>query len=550
MSFLRDIWLILKPFWQNHSTIKILLALTICIALEFFSVGLSVYLNYWNVDFYNSLQNYNQDLLVKQLIKFIFIVFFMLANSFVLYAVSQIFVIKIRAYLTNFYTKRWLYSHAYLNETEEYDNPDERISNDIKQFITILKALFLGFVGSILTFSLFSWILWHLSGSFSVVLYGFTINIHAYLFWLAVLLAAMNIYLVIKIGKPLRQLVYDKQKYEAEFRYGLAKVRSNKHSICDGNLEKNIFSKQQKNFSAIVDNFYQLTFREIKINIVTGLFAQVYGVVGIFLSLPRYFAKAISFGQVMQINAAFLKVVSPLLFFVYSYDQVAELKANVKRLLELNSQMDCASNKAACSIDLAQKKLLKVDDLVVYNDRVALFQKVNFSLCSNDSLLIKGCVGSGKSSLLQVLRGKNKIFSGSIKYSKQPKILFLSHKPYFTKDDFKRAVFSSDLCAIPSDDDFIVILKSLGLEHLTKFIGKVFDWNSLLSAGEQQVLNFCRLYVGDYDLVILDEATSNISYELVEKVYGLLEAKGVGYISSGHSKDLEKYHKKEICLVL
>ncbi len=226
MSFLRDIWFILKPFWQNHSTIKILVSLAVCIVFEFFSVGLSVYLNYWYVDFYNYLQSYNQSLLITQLVKFVFIVFFMIINSFFLYAISQIFVIKIRAYLTNFYTKRWLYSLTYLNETEEYDNPDERISNDIKQFITTLKALFLGFVGSVLTFSFFSWILWHLSGSFSVVLYSFTINIHGYLFWLAVLLAVMNIYLVIKVGKPLRQLVYDRQKYEAEFRYGLANVRA------------------------------------------------------------------------------------------------------------------------------------------------------------------------------------------------------------------------------------------------------------------------------------------------------------------------------------
>ena len=408
----------------------------------------------------------------------------------------------------------------------------------------------MGVVGSILTFSLFSWILWHLSGSFSIVLYGFTLNIHGYLFWLAILLAIVNIYLVIKVGKPLRQLVYDKQKYEAEFRYGLAKVRNNKHSICDSDLEKSIFSKQRKSFAAIVNNFYQLTFREIKINIVTGLFAQIYGVVGIFLSLPRYFAKAISFGQVMQINAAFLKVVSPLLFFVYSYDQVAELKANVKRLLELNSQIDNASNKTVCCIDLAQKELLKVEGLVVYNEGVPLFEGVSFGLYPNDSILIKGCVGSGKSTLLQVLKGKNKKFDGSIKYRTHPKILFLSHKPYFSKDDFKRAVFSPILCNIPNDNDFMVILKSLGLEHLNRFIGKVFDWNSLLSAGEQQALNFCRLYAGDYDLVILDEATSNMPVTLVDKVYGLLESRGITYISSSHSKDLKKYHKKEVCLVL
>jgi ABC-type uncharacterized transport system fused permease/ATPase subunit len=109
---------------------------------------------------------------------------------------------------------------------------------------------------------------------------------------------------------------------------------------------------------------------------------------------------------------------------------VAELKANVKRLIELNDQIDSASNKAVCSIDLAQKELLKVEDLIVYNEDIPLFQKVSFDLCFNDSILIRGCVGSGKSTLLQVLKGKTKMLDGSIKYRKQPKILFLSHKPY------------------------------------------------------------------------------------------------------------------------
>lgn len=552
MSFLRDIWLILKPFWQNNSALKIILALFLCVVLELFSVGLSVYLNYWNVDFYNSLQNYNKSLLIEQIVKLLFIVFFMIANSILLYAVSQIFVIKVRAYLTNFYTQSWLYTRAYINETQEYDNPDERISNDIKQFVTILKVLFLGFVGSILTFSFFAWILWHLSGSFSLALYGFEFEIHGYLFWLAVLLATINIYLVIKIGKPLRKLVYDKQKYEAEFRYGLAKIRGNKQAIYDGGLEKSALLKQRHNFVAVVANFYQLTFREMKINIVTGLFAQVYGVIGIFLSLPRYFVKAISFGQVMQINAAFLKVVSPLLFFVYSYDQVAELKANVKRLLELTNQINNANknNKNTDRIDLAQQEFLKVDDLIIYNSNEPLFKKVSFRLYLNDSIFIKGCVGAGKSSLLQLIKGKDKKIVGSIKYNKvRPNILFLNHKPYFPKDDFKRAIFSSNLDAIPNDNDFKEILKDLGLEHLSKFIDTVFDWNSLLSVGEQQILNFCRLYVDNYDLVILDEATSNIPFEIVEKIYALLKTKSVSYISSGHAKNINKFHNQELCLV-
>lgn len=334
MSLIYDIVEVLKPFWCNNSKIKIIAAVLTCIFLEFINVGLSVYLNYWYIDFYDSLATYNHQLLVHQVFIFAVIMMFFLINSCVLYVFSQLFAVKIRKYLTIFYTRQWLYSDNCLLKDHIYDNPDERLSNDIRQFVYLLKTLFLGFVVSIPTFIVFSYILWSLSGSFELNIFNYSFVIYGYLFWIALALVFINILIVIKIGRPLRALIYEKQKYEANFRFGLARLRMHNS---DGS---NSFRALRKGVDSIVDNFYQLTFREAKLNIATGFFSQIYGIVGIFLSLPRYFAKAISFGQVMQINSAFLKVVTPLLFFVYSYSQVAELKANTKRVLELKKQIE------------------------------------------------------------------------------------------------------------------------------------------------------------------------------------------------------------------
>lgn len=335
MSFIGDIYCIIKPFFRKSTNYKIIIfGIVVCAVLELVGVGLGVWLNYWYIDFYDSLANYNQQLLIHQIIIFIFIALFMVLNTFLAYLIGQAIVIKIRQYLTIYYTKKWVQikSHPLVYDC---DNPDERISNDIKQFIVLLKTLFLGFIASIPTFAVFSAILWRLSGSFEITVFGYETRVYGYLFWFALILSGINIVAIIKVGRPLRKLVYDKQRCEANFRFGLAELRTNNNYE-----QKSKIVELKKHFSSVVDNFYQLTFREIKINAVTNFFSQIYGIIGIFLSLPRYFMKAIGFGQVMQINSAFLKVVTSFLFFVYSYEQVAELKANVKRLKELVMQID------------------------------------------------------------------------------------------------------------------------------------------------------------------------------------------------------------------
>ncbi|MED7789235.1 SbmA/BacA-like family transporter [Francisella sp. 19X1-34] len=549
-AFFINYWVISKGFWKSKAGIVALTVLSICAVFELSSVALNVYLNHWYVAFYNAIEQYDKPSLIHELIVFSFITSGMLINSFLAYLLGQYLIIYIRKPLTESYVSEWLNSKSYLNYSRSYDNPEERISYDILQFISLSKYLFLKTVHCIATLICFAIILWQLSGVLSFSLYGYQIHIYGYLFLVAVILGVVNVIFVFRIGRPLKNLLYSQQKYEADFRYGLSVVRNNKTAIYDSQSEKKEFISSKKHLNKIVQNFYQVTFRRAKIDIVRSFFIQIYSLAGIILALPRYFARSISFGQVMQVNSAFYNVISPMLFLVFGYEELAELRTNVSRLAELKkSIIDSKSKNNIRQIDHAQQHLVVLKNLSVTKGSGVMLKNINIALDDNGCILLHGKTGIGKTSLLRVINGHSDNFKGKITFNKSPKMLFLSQRPYFPEDDFKRAVFYPSFSSIPSDDEFIKILGYLGVTYLEKFIGAVHDWRNVLSSGEQQKLCFCKVFTKNYDLVLIDEATSNMDSDSERVIYSLLKSKNIAYISVSHNTRVKQYHNKVIELI-
>lgn len=544
-DFFKNYWLVSQDFWKSKKGLIAVALLIICVLFEFVSVGLSVYLNHWYVAFYNAVEQYDKQTLYTQLIIFALIVSVMLLNSFLSYFCGQYLTIFIRKPMTESYVSNWLNSKSYLNYSRDCDNPEERISYDILQFIILSKDLFLNVIHSISTFLSFSIILWGLSGVLSFSLYGYDFNFSGYLFWVAIILGIINVFAIFKVGKPLKKLLYSQQKYEADFRYGLSVIRNNKISIYDCQSEKKEYISSRKNFSKVVDNFYKVTFRRAKIDIVRSFFIQIYSLTGTILALPRYFTKSINFGQLMQVQSAFYNVISPMLFLVFWYENIAELRTNVNRLSELKKSMNSSQQqRRAIVIDKEQKELIVVDDIAITKQEGILLEKVSFSLNEKNNLFIHGKTGIGKTSLLRVINGHSDNFIGKIIFNKTPKILFLSQRPYLPEDDFKRAVFYPNFTSIPTDEEFKKVLDILGIGYLSKFINSIHDWRNLLSSGEQQKLALCKLFIKDYDLILLDEATSSIDSDSELIVYNLLKEKGFTYISVSHNNRVKAYHEK------
>ncbi|GMN89044.1 ABC transporter ATP-binding protein/permease [Francisella sciaenopsi] len=546
LRFFRNFWHISDFFWKSKYG-KIALAIVVLLlVLEGLGVALSVYLNSWNVGFYNSIQEYNKALLIHQLIIFTVLISLMMFNFFLSYLVKQFFVIFIRKPMTDFYTKNWLYSRSYYR-SKQVDNPEERIDEDVTRFITDSQSLFLGITRSIFSFFSFAVVLWGLSGDYTFNILGVDITIYGYLFWVAFLLGLLNIVVVFWVGRPLKKLVYQKQKLQANFRYHLSTIRNNRLSVRDYNAERYEYARSRRNFKAIVTNFYSLMFRNAKIDVVNTLFSQVYAIIGTILSLPRYFAKQISFGQMMQVNSAVMQVIFPMVYLTYVYETLASLRASMSRLTELKHEISSEKAKAD-EIDMlnCEESILEVNSFSLQKSQNSpfLLDNICFRLKSQERLLISGHSGIGKSTLLRAIAGVGcGSHEGDIIFAKKClKICLLPQKPYYPEDDFKRAIFYPIQSGIPSDDKFIEILELLNVGYLAKYINTINDWRNFLSSGEQQKLNFCRIFVKEYDLLLLDEATSNIDINSERKIYQILQEKGFTYISTSHSERVREYH--------
>ncbi|GAB4225909.1 MAG: ABC transporter ATP-binding protein/permease [Francisella sp.] len=550
ISFFRNYWLISQDFWKSKSGIIAILILSFCTLLELINVSLNVYLNHWYVSFYNAIAQYDKQTVLTQLLIFAGITLAMLFTTFLLYICGQYLVIWMRKPITDNYVSNWLTSKSYNCYKNIYDNPEERISYDIQQFIILSKDLFLTVIHSVATLISFSIILWELSGILSIHFYNYQLNIYGYLFWTAMLLGIINVWAVFRVGRPLKDLLYSQQKYEADFRYGLAVVRNNKNLIYDNLSEKREYILSKKIFSRIIENFYKITFRKAKIDIVRSFFIQIYSLTGIILALPRYFHKSINFGQIMQVQSAFYNVISPMLFLVFWYENLTQLRTNVTRLYELKKSINNSSkkHKNIRIVNDKQKYLLSLKNIYITKSDGYLLQNINFSLAKGESIFIYGSIGKGKTSLLKTITGHSNNFEGQIIFNKIPKILFLSHIPYFPEDDFKKATFYPLFTNLPTDKGFKNILDFLDIGYLYKFINTTHNWRDILSYGEQQKLRLCKIFIKNYDLILFDNITSSLDEKSEQKIYKLLKDKQISYISASHNDRIRKYHNKIILL--
>ena len=186
----RDSWAIARPYWFSEDRWPALRLLVVVIALTLGLVYINVLINRWNNTFYNALQDKNAAVFVRQVIRFSW-----LAIAYIVVAVYQLYlnqmlVIRWRRWLTERYLRAWLTDHAYYRMQlagGESDNPDQRIADDVRLFISGSLGLAIGGLRAAVTLVSFVAILWSLSGPLHVSLGGISITVPGYMVWAALL---------------------------------------------------------------------------------------------------------------------------------------------------------------------------------------------------------------------------------------------------------------------------------------------------------------------------------------------------------------------------
>ncbi|MBM5575110.1 ABC transporter ATP-binding protein/permease [Deefgea sp. CFH1-16] len=544
----RNFWQLAKPYWVSEEKYRAWGLLALIIALSLGLVFMNVQFNSWYKEFYDTMQNLDKKGFEQALYKFGYLAFIYIVIAVYAMWFQQMLEIRWRRWATEHFTARWLADNNFyrIQLTDQgTDNPDQRIAEDVGQFISISLSLSLGLLRALVTLVSFIGILWTLSGPISFMLAGSEITIHGYMVWVAIIYAVIGSLITVLLGRPLVSLNFLQQRFEADFRFGLIRVRENAESIALYHGDQEEQQRLSQRFNAVVGNFWALMRRNKKLTWFTSFWGQLAIIFPLMVAAPRFFAKEISFGGLMQINSAFGQVYGALDFVIGSFSTLANWKAIIDRLSTFETSLQAAQALPRLTVTAKEEGIEWRQICVSKPNGQLLIDHLNLQLRAGDSVLIRGPSGAGKSSLLRTLAGLWPYASGELAMPAATQALFLSQKPYMPLGTLRAALFYPKTTG-HEDATLADLLELAGLSHLLPRLDEVDSWSHVLSLGEQQRVALLRVLLLEPDFLLMDESSSALDAAGEAKLYAAVAQcmkKGV-MVSVGHRSGLIEYHRQ------
>lgn len=557
LATLKNAWKLAKGYWVSEERWRARGLLAAIVALNLGIVYINVLINAWRNTFYNVLNERNKDGFISALGDFS-----LLAGIFIVIAGYQLYLrmmltIRWRKWLTEQYLGDWLSNQTFyrmkLVDRGNTDNPDQRISEDINLFVSHALTLSLGLLREGVTLISFIVILWNMSGTLEIPLGQTVFVVGGYLVWAAIAYAGLGTWLTVKLGKPLVSLNFIQQRYEADFRFSLMRLRENSESVALYKGQKEEGKNFLARFQRVFGNYWRLMNLNKRLTWFTSGYGQLSIIFGILVAAPRYFANKISLGEMFQISDAYGTVQSSLSFFIDSFTQLAEWKAVIDRLGQFSTNMEkvqaLRSEVTEPEIRRQAQPELAVEELdVLRPDGHRLLADFSLRLLPGDSLLVSGPSGCGKSTLLRALAGIWPFGRGTINFPADKQALFLPQKSYIPIATLRQAIGYPGLTRPVEDDQLRLVLEECRLSFLAGRLDDMEDWAQVLSLGEQQRLAFARVLLQQPDILILDEATTALDEPTEQQLYRLIKEQlpQAILISVGHRSTLLQYHQTKL----
>lgn len=549
-------WRLMSSYWHSQEKWKARGLLAGVIALTLGQVYMLVLLNGWNNDFYNALQQRAFESfwpLIGQFAGFAF-----LHIIFAVYAVyvRQILEIKWRNWMTDKYLDRWLGNQTYYRlqvaGQDDMDNPDQRIADDVNSFVNLTLGLFVGVLKQATSLVAFVVILWNLSGSLDIPLGDTVLSVPGYMVFVTLIYSVVGTWLAHKVGRKLIRLNYDQQRFEADFRFSMVRVRENSESVAFYGGEKPELQNFRERFALVIGNFWGLMKRTKLLNFYVNGYAQIAIIVPVLMCAPQYFNGTMQLGGFMQTISAFGRVQDALSYFVESYDSIAQYVAVIRRLGGFAGHMEEAEALTS-SFDFTKNtsnalQLWQMD--IALPDGRQLAEKLSIAVPAGKRLLISGGSGAGKSTLLRAIAGIWPYGTGEISLPTGWRTMFLPQRPYLPLGSLRRAIYYPQPVPENTDDNLTGLLERFGLQNLAGQLDAVDDWSRILSLGEQQRLAFIRILLLRPDIVFLDESTSALDEPREAQAYEILHQllPQMAVVSVGHRSSLLNCHDKQLVL--
>lgn len=544
----RAVWRLIQPYWVSEEKWRARGLLLTIVALALGMVYLEVLFNTWNREFYNALETKNYKVFTEQLWRFSYLAFIFIGVAIYRIYLTQSLQMRWRMWLTKQYMARWLTHQAYyrIEQTHTADNPDQRIAEDLNFLTSGSLSLSLGLLSSVVTLVSFIGILWSVSGPISFMLGAQEMTVPGYMVWFAIAYAGIGSLVVGWVGWPLIGKNFYQQRFEADFRFGLIRVRENAEAVAlyRGEAEESV--QLQGRFQRIRDNWWGIMCTTKSLNLVSTFYSQFANIFPFLMAAPRYFSGAITLGGLMQISSAFGQVQGALSWFISAFSDLAAWKASVNRLAGFHAAVETAhADVGGVTVTMNNVGAILIENLALdLPDGQPLTSPLSADIQRGQRILIAGPSGCGKSTLIRAIAGIWPYGKGGIEIPHNWKLLFLPQKSYLPIATLRAAV------AYPASERSYTDLAIqhyfdlCRLPHLKQQLDQVDNWSQRLSPGEQQRVAFVRALLTRPDALFMDEASSALDTETEELMYQLIlqELPEAAIISVAHRESVASHH--------
>ncbi|OVA13938.1 ABC transporter-like [Macleaya cordata] len=522
-TLLRRLWKVAAPYWSSDFKTQIRLHLAVLFVLRLATTGINVAFSFLGRDFLNALARKDQARLTKQLLYYLLafaggIPVLVLKDN-----AKDTLALRWRSWMTSYYMKRYLNNknqmYYKIQSQSIIDNPDQRIVDDLKSFTRTSLTFSLIIFKSVVDLISFSKILYDIYPSLFVVLALYSVGG-----------TAISLYL----GRDLVTLNFLQEKKEADFRYGLVRVRENAESIAFYSGEETEVQLLTQRFRSAFENLSRLLISTRNLELFTSSYRHLIQILPAAVVAPLYFSGKIEIGVIRQSISAFQHILGDISLIVNHFKSISALSAVIDRLGEFDDILDNSSqclpqeittvyhyvqNSSAhlgsngMVLEKCHNKLLDVENLTLETprSRTTLIMDLSLEITKKDHLLITGASGCGKTSLLRAMAGlwstglgritfyvkdaenenppmvlsgpemaslevttESEIYKGR---RRSKDIFFLPQKPYMVLGTLRQQLLyplkmEDDVSQPKADDDLVHVLEDVRLDYvLSRFNG-------------------------------------------------------------------------------
>lgn len=519
--------------------------------------------NQWQRNFYDAIEQRQGGLFLSLVLAFSIIIAIQIGTALAHNIVGWTLSIRWRQWLTHWYLGRWFARDRFyeLERLRMIDNPDQRIAEDVKEFTsmgliygTSPLSVLISLVFSLVRAIAFAAILVQTATPIAIPLFGYRIPLPGGdLVWFAILYVLFGTVFITWIGKPFVRRRMREQHYDADFRSELLHVRRNGEQIAFSGAQGIEQDGLRSTFANIRRNWYRLMLANAGLQAGQSIYQQVMGIVPLFLTVPKYFAGAISFGQVQAARDAFSQFSSSLSYIVIAYPGIARQIANFNRLKALEDALDYARPRGIGFTPGATPDGVAISATGLMLRRPngePLLSVADWTIREGERWVIEGPSGTGKTTLLRAIAGLWPDGAGQVAMTRSGTAMLVPQRLYLPLGTLKNAICFPDRPEDHDDATIAALLARVRLDAHVEAMHALRMWQDELSPGEQQRVALARILLHRPTLLVLDEATSALDADNAAHFYQSVRdaLPGATLVSVVHNDRLAAYHTHRLLL--